>query len=585
MKISRLQKNKGAAMMIVVFFFVIISLTILVGVIFPVVREFGIAKDNIDSKKAYFASESGLEDVLYRVKNGMQVDNIEDLVIDSTTAQTQITDISGGKKQITSLGDQDSHQRKVDIIVSTASGVSFNYGVLVGQGGIYLDSGIIYGNVYANGPIIASSSGSNLISGSVISANSPGDISSDQSNGVGVPPYNVTFAKTSSYQDVAQSFQVSNSNALNKIQIYVKKVGSPSNVVIKIVNDSNGNPGSTTLASGTLSSSSVTTSYGWINVSFDNNPVLEIGKTYWLVVDASYSNSKYYVIGANSNGYGNGVGKIGQFGSSWSNTTPSGLDYYFNIFLGGATGFISGVDQYNRLNLGTEPGSIVHANTVQYVNTTGALYCKIDISNNKECLPRTDPVYIEYPISEANILEWENGAETGGIYNGDYNVGWAGATLGPKKINGSLSVSGGGVLNITGNLWVTGNLNLNGGGTIKLDSSYGENDAVVVVDGTISVSGGGNATGSGVEGSYIMLLTKSNSISAADISGGAGAMILYAPNGTLKISGGTSLKEATAYKMNITGNSSITYESGLTNNNFSSGPSGTWSINSWGEIE
>ncbi len=585
MKNQKLQTNKGAAMIIVVFFFVMISLTLLVGIIFPVVREFNIAKDTIDSKKAYFASESSLEDVLYRVKNGMQVDDTESLIIDNTTATTEITDISGGRKQITSTGDEDFHQRKVDAIVSASSGVSFNYGVLVGQGGIYLDSGAIYGNVYANGPITASTSGSNIITGSVISANSPGGVSSNQSNGTGTPPYDITFAKVSTSQDIAQSFQVSTSNALNKIQIYVKKVGSPSNATVKIVNDSSGNPGSTVLATGTLTASSVTTSYGWITVTFTGNPILNTGTTYWLVIDASASSSKYYVIGANSNGYGSGVGKIGQSGSSWSNTTPSGLDYYFNIFIGGVTGLISGVDQWNRLNLGTASGSVVQANTVKYVNTTGTLYCETAVSNNKACASRTDPVYIEYPVSESNITAWETEAESGGVYNGNYSVGWAGATVGPKKINGNLSVSGGGILTMTGNIWVTGNLTLNGGGTIRIDSSYGANDAVIIVDGTINVSGGGSATGSGTSGSYIMLLTKSSSSSAATVNGGAGAMILYAPNGTLNVSGGASLKEATAYKINATGGSSITYESGLTNNNFSSGPSGTWSINSWGETE
>ena len=44
-----------------------------------------------------------------------------------------------------------------------------------------------------------------------------------------------------------------------------------------------------------------------------------------------------------------------------------------------------------------------------------------------------------------------------------------------------------------------------------------------------------------------------------------------------------TLREAVAYRMTIGGGSSITYEAGLTNNNFSSGPSGTWNVNSWRE--
>ncbi|MDD3662822.1 MAG: hypothetical protein PHT84_03075, partial [Candidatus Pacebacteria bacterium] len=81
------------------------------------------------------------------------------------------------------------------------------------------------------------------------------------------------------------------------------------------------------------------------------------------------------------------------------------------------------------------------------------------------------------------------------------------------------------------------------------------------------------------------LYSKSSSTSAATISGGAGAMIIYAPNGTINISGGAALKEATGYRIVVSGNGSITYESGLTNNNFSSGPSGSWSIDNWSETE
>ena len=71
---------------------------------------------------------------------------------------------------------------------------------------------------------------------------------------------------------------------------------------------------------------------------------------------------------------------------------------------------------------------------------------------------------------------------------------------------------------------------------------------------------------------------------AIEVSGGSGAVIVYAPDGTIRITGGASLKEATGYRIYVSGGSSITYESGLTDNNFSSGPSGSWSINSWKEV-
>lgn len=591
-KKDKIKINGGAAMIIVVFFFMFISLTILIGIVTPVVREFRIAKDNFDSKQAYFIAESSTEDIMYRVKNNMDVGTIgEDREIylndakSFVTIPTEYVDLGGGRKRIRVTGDINSNQRTVDLVLTTSTGVSFNYGVLVGQGGVTLGgSGTINGNIYANGPITGDSSA--IITGTAISANSPSMVS-DQSNGSGIPATNITFGNANSTQDVAQSFRVTNSSPLNKVQIYIKKYGSPSNATVKIMNDSSGSVGSTLLASGTLNSSSLTTSYGWIDISFTSNPLLDTSKTYWLVIDGSTSSKNYYIIGAtNGDSYANGISKIGQTGGTWNNTTPSGSDYYFAMFLGGVNGSITGNSgsQWNQLHVGTVSGT-AQAHTVNYVNSTGNIYCKSGIGNNKSCINQDDPAYIAFPVSDANIAEWKADALSGGTYTGNYTVGWVGATLGPKKIVGDLTVSSGGTLTVTGTLWVTGNIIMNGGSLTQLSPSYGSDDGVIIADGTVTVSGGGHATGSGTTGSYIMLLSLSDSTSAVTISGGAGAVIAYAMRGTLTVSGGASLKEATGYKMLIEGGSSITYESGLMNNNFSSGPGGSWGIDSWAETE
>ena len=577
-------KNKGAAMMILVFFFVFISVVTLAGIINPVVRESRVASNLFASKKSYFLAESGTEDAIYRIRNNKQISATETLSLDGDSATVSITTTGNNQKQIDSIGDSNSRQRKISVDVTTSTGVSFNYGLLAGIGGVDLSGGgTINGNVYANGPIVGDSSA--IITGTAISANSP-SLSADQSNGSGTPSYNISFGNSSSTQDIAQSFQVSTSNSpVNKLSLYIKKVGSPSNATVKIVSDSNGSPSTTVIASGTLNASSVTTSYGWIDVSFSSNPFLSSGTTYWLVVDSATSSTKYYTVGASNGGYANGLGKIGQQGGTWSSTTPSGLDYYFSIYLGGVNGSISGNSSSSRIQIGTTSG-IAQAHTVDYTNVTGNLYCQSGTGNNKSCTTgQGDPVYQQFPISNANISQWETDALVGGTYTGNYSVGSSGATIGPKKIVGDLSVHGGGILTVTGTLWVTGDLSISGGAIIKLSSGYSTNDGVIIVDGTISISGGGTATGSGTSGSYILLLTKSTSSNSASISGGAGAVIIYAPYGTISLTGGASLKEATGYRISLSGGSSVTYESGLVNNNFSSGPSGSWSIDSWKESQ
>jgi hypothetical protein len=580
----KIKYNGGAAMMVLVVFFVFISLTILMGIVTPTVREYRTATDNFKSKQTYFLAESGIEDVVYRLKNSIKTAPTQTLVLGTSQATTTITNLSVDKKKISTLGDTNSIERKVEVTLNTATGSSFNYGVQVGQGGVYLDSGMIYGNVYANGPITASSSGSNLISGTAISANSP-SLVTDQSNGTGTPAANIIFGNATATQDIAQGFRMTTASPLNKVQLYIKKTSSPSDVTVKIMNDASGNIGTNVLASGTLASSLVTTSYGWIEVAISPNVILDPSKNYWMVIDSGTSSNKYYTIGGTTgNAYTNGASKIGQLGGTWNTTNANTSDYYFNIYLGGINGSIIGDGQYNPLHIGTVSGT-AQAHTVNNVNSTGNIYCKSGTFNNKSCINQADPTYVSFPVSDANVEQWKTDASVGNTYNGNYTVNSSGDSIGPKIINGNLTVTSGGTLTITGTIWVKGNLILNGGSFTKASSSYGSNDAVVIVDGTISISGGAKALGSGTTGGYLMLFTSSNSISAMSISGDAGALIAYAPYGTITITGGSAVKAATGYKLNLTGNSSITYESGLTNNNFSSGPSGTWNIDSWKEVE
>jgi hypothetical protein len=580
----KIKYNGGAAMMVLVVFFVFISLTILMGIVTPTVREYRTATDNFKSKQTYFLAESGIEDVVYRLKNSIKTAPTQTLVLGTSQATTTITNLSVDKKKISTLGDTNSIERKVEVTLNTATGSSFNYGVQVGQGGVYLDSGMIYGNVYANGPITASSSGSNLISGTAISANSP-SLVTDQSNGTGTPAANIIFGNATATQDIAQGFRVTTASPLNKVQLYIKKTSSPSDATVKIMDDASGNIGTNVLASGTLASSLVTTSYGWIEVAISPNVILDPSKNYWMVIDSGTSSNKYYTIGGTTgNAYTNGASKIGQLGGTWNTTNANTSDYYFNIYLGGINGSIIGDGQYNPLHIGTVSGT-AQAHTVNNVNSTGNIYCKSGTFNNKSCINQADPTYVSFPVSDANVEQWKTDASVGNTYNGNYTVNSSGDSIGPKIINGNLTVTSGGTLTITGTIWVKGNLILNGGSFTKASSSYGSNDAVVIVDGTISISGGAKALGSGTTGGYLMLFTSSNSISAMSISGDAGALIAYAPYGTITITGGSAVKAATGYKLNLTGNSSITYESGLTNNNFSSGPSGTWNIDSWKEVE
>lgn len=569
-------ENRGAAMIIVIVFFVFISMTILVGIITPVVREFKIAGTTFSSKNSYYLAESGIEDALYRIRNSRQISASETLVLGTSSTTTTITDISSSQKRIVSLGDADSKQRKIDLTVTTGVGVSFSYGVQTGKGGFSMsNNSSIIGSIYSNGPI----TGSGSVTGSATSANS-GALTSDQSNGSGTPTYDVTFGNANGTQDFAQSFQVSTTEVVNKVQLYIKKVGSPSNLTVRIVTNSGTSPSTVTKASGTLSASLVSTNYGWVNVPFSTNPQLDSGTTYWIVVDASTSSSNNYRIGGNDNGYSGGVSKIGQYSGTWNATSPSTLDGFFNLFMGGTTGLISGI------TVGTGSTGDAYSHTINNSTIRGNNYCQTGTGNNKSCnTSLADPVEVPMPISDQNIQDWKDAGEAGGTHTGNYTLNGSSGSLGPKKITGNLSITNNASLTVNGTLWVQGNLTIDNNATVRLASGYGSSEGVIIVDGIVTLGNNSNFIGSGTSGSYVMVLTTSNSTSAITVGNNAGAVILYASNGTVNVSNNAGAKSITGYYISLSNNAVITYDSGLANSNFSSGPSGSYNVSSWNESE
>lgn len=579
--IKKINRQSGQAMIASLIFFIVMIVTVVSGLVSPVTRDYKNSNLNLKSRQTYYLSESGMEDVLYRLLSNIEVDENETLTIDENDVVTTAGRIDG-VMHVQSVGDYGGINRELDLTLIEGTTASFDYSLQTGTGGFDITGGsTVIGSIFANGPITGDSSSN--ITGSAVSANSP-DFGLNKSNGSGTPTYDVIFGKTTASQDVGQSFIVSADTTLNQAHFYIKKVSTPSNITVRLVNNASGVPGTTTIASATLSASSVSNTYGWATVNFGTNPNLTAGTTYWLVLDASVSNTKYYMIGGNANGYVDGNGKIGQFNSTWNDTTPTGIDYFFRAYTGGASGLIQGESQWNQLHIGTVSGNAA-SHTANYVNVTGTLICQEGTGNNKSCDPGTDPTYAAMPISDDTIETWKTEAESGGTHSGNYSVGWAGATLGPKKINGNLTVSGGGILTVTGTLWVTGNITLSGGGLIKLSADYGEDDGVVIATGNISISGGADATGSGEDGSYILMLSESSSGSAASISGGSGAVILYAANGTLTISGGAELKGGTAKRIVVSGGSDVNYESGLADMHFASGSEAGFAIGEWKEVE
>ncbi len=198
----------------------------------------------------------------------------------------------------------------------------------------------------------------------------------------------------------------------------------------------------------------------------------------------------------------------------------------------------------------------------------------------------SDPEIIPLPITDEQIADWEAAAAAGGVIGSQiYSSGIS--SLGPKKIDGDLTVKNTAVLNITGTVWVTGHISFENTSIVQLDPGYGGLSEVVLAGvsgsttaGLISLKNSAEVKGSGTAGSYIMLLSEmvnTNSISI-DAGNTGSVAILYAGNGLVDLNNSGQFKEITAAKIRTSNTATVSYESGLANPLFSSGPSGGWQI-------
>jgi hypothetical protein len=515
------QKNiykRGQAVMVAVLFFLVISSTIIAGIVVPTANNIKASREAFKARQSYLAADSATEDALYRLNQGQVLPSSFVLSFsDNVTASALITTNASGATEINVNGNSGITTRSAKGVFSAGSGVSFPYTAQVGTGGITLDSGTINGSVYSNGNIIMTRAAA-IITGSATVANDSYP-SIDQTNSSGSST-DLDFGKTAALQDVAQGFQVSTTTSITFVRVYLKKTGGVGDITLRIVSNSGSNPGGTTLASKNISASTVSTSFAYIPVPLSSPVALTPGTQYWLVLDyGSNSSSKYYTTKVSTATYANGVAKAGSWNSStggtWNAITPSTGDMFFDIYAGGTMNKIEGLGQYNKIRIGTGSVGNAWAYEVKNADIASSLYCQSNtytyvLSSGavKNCTNQTSAPLLSYPISDANINEWKSvitdavNAITGGwTYTGNLTIGSAGTTTTVlRRINGNLTISSG--TSTFGDLYVSGNLTVSGGGHFTANNLYvggniinqGEDMTVGItkVGGTTSVTSGGD---------------------------------------------------------------------------------------------
>lgn len=549
------------------------------------------ASYSADSEKAMALAEAGVDKALNSLNStGGSYNGETETSFGDGSYSVEITNKDAATKLIKSTGFVPNKQnpkakRTIAISASRGVGVAFVYGIQVGEGGLELgNQNTIKGTIYSNGSIIMGNN--NTITGDAWVAAGVPPTADQQTDCQTCVDY--LFGKTVDGQnrlDIAQSFKPSITDKIRKVSIRIKKFGNPPDVTFRIMADDGGKPKKNdVLATGTLSSSLVASEYGWIDVTFSTNPTLSGGTTYWIMIDTSSDSSNYWSWQNDlAQSYNNGEP---QWSPDWSAGNPqwnlfSG-DLSFKVYMGGTTNSLLSGN-------GTKVQGNVHANTIDRLIIEKEAYYQVITNStvggsscpNPNCHPGSeDPSPKTFPISEANITAWKNEAGAAGSISTP--VCGSQTPWGPGKFNSNLTLSNQCVIKVKTPIWVTGDIVMGNQNTFTLDSSYGTGSGIIVIDGKADLGNQNKLLGTGQGNSILVLLTtydsRTNNNSAINIGNVGNTGVFYADKGIIDPGNNNQFKEITAWKIKLTNESIIDYETGLASILFSSGPSGTYSL-------
>lgn len=544
------------------------------------VVSYNASNKRIQSNQSFFNAESGAEDALMQINRdpsyGSSTKTINSTFDSNNTSTTVVAPSSDpnctGARTVTSSGFYKTLVRKVQLTNCETTGSSggsstgFDFAAQADTGGIYMKNNArVTGGTYSNGNIFGESN--NNLNGNVTVANT-----TTQTQGASFDPGSVsdfTFGNVSNRTDAAQSFTAATaggSNQILKVQLKVKKVGNPQNATVRLVADSGNQPGGQQFAQGTLFASSSSSSYEWEDVGFGTPATLSAGTKYWVVIDVPSTN------GGNYWSWAAGAGDAslrGMYTSAWQNGymvwTDGGTDLAFRAFMGATPTYLKGV---------TVNGSgTTRANSIINSTINGPAYfqsAENSTFNNTVNPGAADSPTKSLPISDAQLQAFRDEAAAGGTINGNYNVtNNSTVSLGPKKINGDITLQNNSTLNLTGTLWVTGNIYFTNNSTVKLSSNFGPKSGVIYSDGLVRISN--NINVSGLNNNAIFLISNDTSDNALTVENNANGIVFYAPRGRVWLKNNATGGAAAGNRILLENNATLTYVSYLSNVTFNAG--------------
>lgn len=604
--------KKGQAALIAVLLMFAISLASVFGTMGIALKERKAIAQSVKSNAAYFAAESGIEDVLYRLKRNKQLGSTVVISLDGAYATTTITTL-GNQKQIDADGKNKDTYRSVQAIAAVDTGVSFSFALQAGEDGIGMGNGAsIIGNVYSNGSI-------NGANGSVITgwARVAGGQAVEAQSYTAVSPSNIVVGQSNnppaSYIDVAEPFQFSATTSINQVAFRMMKVGSPADRTVRILaNGTNGKPSNNSLSDGTLFSATVPSgSVGWVNVTLDTVVTLSPNTTYWLCLDTANNTSNYYQVEL---GNSDGLVGVAQYSAAYSSgqnswTTITGnKDFSYKIF--------SGDFAANEIKSMVIYGD-AYAHTIDNSNIQGNAYYQVIDQSSLDWLNAYDGGFAyattvnqpiqPFPISEVQIEDWKTIASTTRVTNCTSPYRPAQNEIMWGLYNCDVSINDNRTVYFKHPVWVNGDINIGNSVDWFLATSSGATSGVILASGTATSSAtmGNIHSGNGFRacgslgyntstnkcdtsnGSYTLLVAtySGTSASAVGLANGIDGAVIYAPYGKFHVGNGVKVNTVAAKRISLANNASIEYETGLVTVGFPASQGGTWNITSWQEVQ
>ncbi len=174
-------EQRGAALLIFIVFFLVASIVFTFGIARGAYHDLVAYRTLEAGKRSVYAAEAGIEDAIYRHRGAVGYSDSETFTIMDTTV-TMTRTLNVDQFEITAAGEAAGAYRTTTIKLTVGDGVSFNFGLQSGNGGIEMsNNSSVSGNVFSN--LGVRGQGSALIKGDIITAGPGGFVQSVTATG------------------------------------------------------------------------------------------------------------------------------------------------------------------------------------------------------------------------------------------------------------------------------------------------------------------------------------------------------------------------------------------------------------------